>query len=184
MTSRSTQKKPAHDDAVADEATVRAFPMRMIDAWNEGDGAAFAAPFSDTADFIAFDGTHLKGKREIAAFHQRLFDTELKGTHLEGEVEFVRLLTPDVAVLHARGGTFLAGCDYANPSRESMQIFVAVRHGGEWRVEALLNARKLTLEQQVFADDFESLAVASQRAIKDRVRYLRDGLRDTTTDAT
>ena len=34
----------------------------MIDAWNAGNGAAFAAPFSDTADFIAFEGTHLKGR--------------------------------------------------------------------------------------------------------------------------
>jgi uncharacterized protein (TIGR02246 family) len=182
MTPRSAQKKPARD-AASDEATVRSFPLRMIDAWNAGDAAAFAAPFSDTADFIAFEGTHLNGRRAIVEFHRPLFATELKGTRLEGEVKFVRFLAPDVAVMHARAGTLPAGSDRAIPSRESMQLFVAVRRGGEWRVEAMLNARKLTLDQQSFADDFESLVPIEQRAIRDRVRFLRDGLVDATTQA-
>jgi hypothetical protein len=29
----------------------------MIDAWNTGNGAAFAAPFTDDADFVVFEGT-------------------------------------------------------------------------------------------------------------------------------
>ena len=60
----------------ADENAIRAIiHQRMIDAWNAGDAAAFAAPFTDEADFVAFEGTHLKGRREIALFHQRIFDT-------------------------------------------------------------------------------------------------------------
>ncbi len=181
MAPRSAHKKPVHD-TTPDEATIRAFPQRMIDAWNAGDGAAFAAPFSDTADFVAFEGTHLKGRHAITEFHRRLFDTDVKGTRLEGEVKFVRFLTPDVAVVHARCGVFLAGREHTTPSRDSMQIFVTVRRGGEWRVEALLNARRLTLDQQYFADELESLADAEQRAIKDRVRFMRDGLTDATTN--
>jgi uncharacterized protein (TIGR02246 family) len=42
----------------ADEDAIRAIHQRMIDAWNAGDAAAFAAPFTDDADFIAFEGTH------------------------------------------------------------------------------------------------------------------------------
>jgi uncharacterized protein (TIGR02246 family) len=162
----------AHD-ATTDEAAVRGFPLQMIDAWNAGDGAAFAAPFSDTADFIAFEGTHLKGRRAIAEFHQRLFDTELAGTRLEGNVKFVRFLKPDVAVMHARAGTYLAGRAKTTPSRESMQIFVALKQGSEWRVESLLNARKLTLEQQVFGDEFESLSTVDQGYVAEQVRQLR-----------
>jgi len=37
----------------ADEDTIRAIHRRMIDAWNAGDSAAFAAPFTDRADFVA-----------------------------------------------------------------------------------------------------------------------------------
>jgi len=43
----------------ADEDTIRAIHRRMIDAWNAGDSTAFAAPFTDRADFVAWDGTHL-----------------------------------------------------------------------------------------------------------------------------
>ena len=33
--------------AAADENAIRAIHQRMIDAWNAGDAAAFAAPFTD-----------------------------------------------------------------------------------------------------------------------------------------
>ena len=56
------------DGAYADEAAVRGFPLQMIDAWNAGDGTAFAAPFSDTADFIAFEGTHLERTARLPSF--------------------------------------------------------------------------------------------------------------------
>jgi hypothetical protein len=39
----------------ADEDTIRAIHRRMIDAWNAGDSAAFAAPFTDRADFVAWE---------------------------------------------------------------------------------------------------------------------------------
>ncbi len=45
----------------ADEEAIRAIHQRMIDAWNAGDAVAFAAPFTDEANFVAFEGTHLKG---------------------------------------------------------------------------------------------------------------------------
>lgn len=68
----------------ADESAIRAFHHQMIDAWNRGSGEDFAAPFSETADFIAFEGTHLKGRKAIAAFNQQAFDTVVKGTRLGG----------------------------------------------------------------------------------------------------
>jgi len=44
----------------------------MMDAWHTGSGEAYAAPFAEDGDLIGFDGTHFKGRREIAPFHQRL----------------------------------------------------------------------------------------------------------------
>ncbi len=51
----------AQTTTTADESAIRTFHRQMIDAWNRGSGEDFAAPFSETADFIAFEGTHLKG---------------------------------------------------------------------------------------------------------------------------
>ena len=95
MNSQSTTQ------TAADEDTIRAIHRRMIDAWNAGDSTAFAAPFTDRADFVAWDGTHLKGRREIAAFHRQIFDTVVKGSRLEGDVKFVHFLGPALAVMHS-----------------------------------------------------------------------------------
>ena len=65
----------------------------MIDAWNAGDAASFAAPFTDEANFVAFEGTHVKGRREIASFHRQIFDTVVRGARLQGEVKFVHFLS-------------------------------------------------------------------------------------------
>jgi hypothetical protein len=39
----------------------------------------------DGADFVAFEGTHLKGRQELASFHRPIFGTVVKGSRLEGE---------------------------------------------------------------------------------------------------
>jgi len=151
----------------------RALPQRMIAAWNSGDGAAFAAGFSEQADFVAFEGTHLKGRTEIAAFHQQVFDGVAKGSRLSGGPKFVRFLRPDVAVLHSEVKVTLPGADGPTLSRDSMQLFVGAQAAGEWRAEALLNARRLTMEQQLFADDFESLPAQGQQQVRDLVESLK-----------
>jgi len=59
----------------ADEGAIRAVHQRMIEAWNAGDAAAFAAPFTDEANFIAFEETHLRvagrSPRSISGYSTR-----------------------------------------------------------------------------------------------------------------
>jgi uncharacterized protein (TIGR02246 family) len=104
----------------ADERAVRQIVVQLIEAWNSGRGDLFAAPFTKTADFVAFEGTHLHGRQEVEAFHQQLFDTSLRGTRLNGDAKFVHFLTPALAVMHGIASMTLAG--HATPivSRESM----------------------------------------------------------------
>jgi uncharacterized protein (TIGR02246 family) len=132
-----------------DLAEIGEIPLQMVAAWNRGDADGFAAPFTDTADFIAFEGSHLEGRDEIAAFHRQIFATVVKGTRLEGGVRFVRLLTPDLAVMHswARYAN-LPGEDESSGGRLSMQLYVVVRTDAGWRAEAVQNARQLTPQQQ------------------------------------
>jgi uncharacterized protein (TIGR02246 family) len=156
-----------------DETTVRDLHEQMTIAWNRGSGADFAQPFSEQADFIAFEGTHLKGRAAIQEFHQKLFDTELRGTRLEGGVSFVRFLGPALAVMHSWVTTTLAGQTNASSSRDSMQLFVAVKRGEQWQFEAMLNARRISLEQQLFQDQFETLSAGDQREVTRKVAAMR-----------
>ena len=167
MTSQTTTQTAADADAI------RAIHQRMIDAWNAGDAVAFAAPFTDEADFVAFEGTHLKGRREIASFHRQIFDTVVKGTRLQGEVKFVRFLTAVLAVMHSVVRVTLRGQTEASPSRDSMQLTVVVKRNGEWRSEGLMNARRLTMERQLFLDDIDSLPAEAQRQVTELVASLK-----------
>jgi uncharacterized protein (TIGR02246 family) len=157
----------------ADEDAVRAIHQRMIDAWKAGDAEAFAVSFTDEANFVAFEGTYLKGRGEIAAFHQQIFDTVVKGTRLQGEVKFVRLLSAAVAVMHSAGGVTLQGQTEASPSRDSMQLTEVAKRDGEWRSEGLMNARRLAMERQFFLDDIDALPAETQRQMTDLVIALK-----------
>jgi uncharacterized protein (TIGR02246 family) len=125
----------------SDEAAVRALYQQLMDAWNTGSGEAYAAPFAEDGDLIGFDGTHFKGRQAIAPFHQRLFETHLKGTRLVGQVLSVRFLSPDVALMHAVGGTVRRGQAAPAPERDSIQTLVATKGGDAWHLAAFQNTR-------------------------------------------
>jgi uncharacterized protein (TIGR02246 family) len=117
--------------------------QRLLATWGRGDGFGYGALFAEDADYVAFDGTRTVGRAAIAESHQRLFDTWLKGTRLTGRIESVRFLDPDVALVHATGGTIFPGEQAPRPSRDSIQTLVAVRQDGEWRFTTFHNGRIL-----------------------------------------
>ena len=124
-----------------DEAAIEALLWQLIDGWNRGSGEGFAAPFAEDADFVGFDGTYFKGREEIASFHQMLFERILVGTRLVGKVRGVRFLTPEVALMHAVGGTAMQGQPDIDPERNSVQTLVATKRDGTWRLAAFQNSR-------------------------------------------
>lgn len=135
------QTQTMQSSASSDQAALRNLYHQLMEGWNRGSGDLFAAPFSEAADFVAFDGSRFKGRQEIARFHQPLFDTHLKGTRLVGAVTHVRFLSPDIALIHALGGTVMRGKSAPTADRDSIQTLVATRSGGEWRLEAFQNTR-------------------------------------------
>lgn len=132
--------QPLNSNA-ADDVAVRALYQQLMDGWNKGDGEAFATPFAEDGDLVAFDGTRFEGRREIVSFHQPLFDKWLRGTRLVGQVKSVRFLTPDAAVMHVIGGTIMRGESKPSPVRDSIQTLVARRKDGEWKLAAFQNTR-------------------------------------------
>jgi hypothetical protein len=116
-----------------DVAALSETPLGMARAWNRGDANHLAAPFSTTADFIAFEGTDLRGRHELVAFHRHIFATVVKGSRLDGSVRFVRdhrcCGHPLCGERHA-GRPEAVAPDHPSAGRESMQLFVVVRTAG------------------------------------------------------
>ena len=124
-----------------DEVAVRALYAQLMEGWNKSSSEAFSAPFTEDGHLVAFDGMHFKGRDEIVAFHQPLFDVWLRGTRLVGQVESIRFLDSHVALMHARGGTIMRGKSRPSLERDSIQTLVAVKREGEWRFLAFQNTR-------------------------------------------
>jgi len=133
----------------ADAGALRALYIAMMDGWNCGSAEAFAAPFDDDLEFIAFDGTRFRGREELVRSHAPLFRTHLRGTRLVGDVTGIRFIGPDIAVVHARGGTIMRGRSAPSPERDSIQTLVAVRRAGVWRLVAFQNTRIRPIGQNV-----------------------------------
>lgn len=149
----------------------------MADAWNRGSGEGFAARFAEDADFVAFEGTQLRGRRQIASFHQHIFDTVAKGSRIEAEVKLIRFVAAEMAAMHSIVRVTLRGETEPFPGRDSMQMFVVAKRTGRWIIEAALNARKVTLERQGVLDELDALPREAQRRVGDVVLSLRRALR-------
>jgi uncharacterized protein (TIGR02246 family) len=132
---------PTDQERATDERAIRALHGRMLEAWGAGDGEAFAAPFSDDALFIGFDGSVMRGREQIAATHQDVFDRWMKGSRLVEERTEVRFVDPDVAIVHALGGTVMRGKSEPTPQRDSIQTLVAVRDARGWSFVSFQNTR-------------------------------------------
>jgi uncharacterized protein (TIGR02246 family) len=125
----------------ADERAIRELFEKLREDWAKGDGEAYGSRFTEEADYVAFDGSHTRGRADISSSHQQLFDEFLKGSRLTGRIEGTKFLGPDVALVHATGGTVVRGKTAPSPERHSVQTLVAVREGDEWRFATFHNTR-------------------------------------------
>lgn len=136
----TTPTSTAHDNAHTDAALTDLF-ARMCAAWTAGDAEAYGACFTEDSDYVSYDGTHARGRRVMVDNHDRLFRGVLSGSALVGEVESIRYLRPDVAVLHATGSVLMPWRSSLPTRRLSRQTIVAVDTEDGWKVAALHNGR-------------------------------------------
>ena len=134
---------PTHILDLVDELTA---------GWLAGDGKRFAAPFGERAHFVAFDGTVLTGPSEIAAFHQKAFDTHLRGTALDVTVEEVRPVAERVWLVFASGGISKIGGSTAERTGESVQTYLCREEEGKIYIEAFQNTRVRPVTDQQSAE--------------------------------
>lgn len=124
-----------------DEKALYVLFQQMIDGWNQGDGQAYAAPFTEDADYVIVDGKHVKGRETIAFGHQYIFNTVFKGSSMKGQVEDIRFLSADIALLHAEGMLQLPDQPGGASEQASTMTIVAIRQKDGWGFTALHNTR-------------------------------------------
>ena len=125
------------DDTSA-QAQVAGLVQGMEDAWNAGDGDAFAAPFADDADFVNVYGMHAHGREEIAHGHAFILRGPYAGSRNRYTVESVRMVRRDVAVAHVHAVLSVPAGPMAG-EHEARYTLVATMNDGRWRIAAFHN---------------------------------------------
>ncbi len=119
-------------------------------SWNRHDMAAFAAQFSEDADFVNVVGMHLRGRAAIEAQHVAIHQTVFRGSQLRTLDQSVRLLTPQVALAHVSWE--MTGHDMSHVKnwtlpevRKGVLTAVLVSESDTWRIAALHNTDTVPL---------------------------------------
>jgi uncharacterized protein (TIGR02246 family) len=124
-----------------DDNQIRRLFDDMLAAWTRGDAQGYGACFTEDSDYVSFDGTHAVGRQPMVDSHDKLFRGVLAGSALVGEIESIRYVSDDVAVVHANGSVLMPWRRSLPRRRLSRQTLVARRGGDGWRFAALHNGR-------------------------------------------
>lgn len=121
-----------------DEAGINGVLARMREAWERGDGAAYAALFDDDAHYVSATGVRSVGRNAIATSHQQIFDSFFAGTRLSGSAPVeLQPLAPGVVVVHASGAVLFPGERDVPPN--GLVTMVMTGGAAGWRVASFAN---------------------------------------------
>ncbi len=107
-------------------------------AWNAADGAGFARPFAEDADFVNIRGEHLRTREVIAKGHQAIFNTIYAGSVIRYQVIGVRAIAPAVLLAHVKG-TLEAPAGPLAGEHNSLFTVVLVQRENAWSIAAFHN---------------------------------------------
>jgi uncharacterized protein (TIGR02246 family) len=83
----------------SDEASLHEILRMQTEAWNHGDGVAWAKEFTDDCDFVNLRGGTLHGRTDLGAQITAILQGRFKASHLSLSVRRFSLLTADAALI-------------------------------------------------------------------------------------
>ena len=110
----------------------------LENAWNAGDGSAFAQPFAEDADFVNIRGEHFRTREAIAKGHQGIFNTIYKDSVVRYQVAGVRAIAPGILLAHVKA-TLKAPTGPLAGEHRSLFTVVLAQGQDAWRIAAFHN---------------------------------------------
>jgi uncharacterized protein (TIGR02246 family) len=122
------------------EEAVRDVMVRLREAWERGDGQAYAALFSEDAQYVTAPGKRLHGRKSIAQSHQEIFNRFFKDTKLgRSYPNTLRPITSDVVLVESAGSVLFPGETESEISLNGLTTFVLARQANAWRIVSFQN---------------------------------------------
>lgn len=107
-------------------------------AWADNDADAFVAPYAEIATAV-LPGSYLCGREALRATMTAIFAGELNGSKGVHEVQSIRFVGADVAIVISKGAVLLAGQTEPDASNRVLETWVLDRQDGTRRVQAFHN---------------------------------------------
>ncbi|WP_394827361.1 SgcJ/EcaC family oxidoreductase [Pendulispora albinea] len=120
------------------EDAVRAAIASVYKGWADNDADAFVAAYGPDAT-ATLPGSHLPSRNAIRATMAALFAGQLKGSRAQYEVQAIRFLGDDAAIVTSKGGVVLAGQTEPPAKEWARETWVLAKVNGRWQVEAFHN---------------------------------------------
>ena len=121
-----------------DREAVSAIVKELEAAWNAADGARFAVPFTEDADFVNIRGEHFRTREVIARGHQAIFDTLYKGSTVRNELAALRPIAPGVLLAHVKAVLNVPTGPLTGKLNSQISM-VLVQQQGNWLIAAFHN---------------------------------------------
>ncbi|HET9258181.1 MAG TPA: SgcJ/EcaC family oxidoreductase [Pseudonocardiaceae bacterium] len=122
-----------------DEVAVRNALDSVLAAWANNDGDAFAERFGEDATIVTVEGLYCKGREPIRSLLTMLYAGPFKDSKVFQEVEDIRFIGDNVAVVICWNAILLDGLTELPPEEKRRATYVLSRHDREWLVEAFQN---------------------------------------------
>ncbi|MDN5861624.1 MAG: SgcJ/EcaC family oxidoreductase [Pseudonocardia sp.] len=126
---------------MTDTEQLTALFERLLATWTAGDAEAYGTCFTADCDYVSYDGTRAHGRDPMVESHDALFRGVLTGSALVGEIESIRFLGADVALVHGFASVLVAWRATLPRRRLTRTTIVAVRTDDAWRVRSINNSR-------------------------------------------
>lgn len=117
---------------------------KLMDGFANQDAPSFASVFALDADCIIRDGQHLYGRDHIRETHQRIFASIYsEGTKSSYQVESIRFIQPEVAMVRIRGHMAFSKNGQAAEVNGRISL-VCNKVNNEWLVVLFQNTSEMT----------------------------------------
>ncbi|CAG6391578.1 SgcJ/EcaC family oxidoreductase [Streptomyces cocklensis] len=126
---------PVAEAAAPYDSAVREVFREVSRAWAAGDASAFTAWYALKAS-VVLPGSRLEGEEDIRTTMAGAFAGPLHGTRRVHDIERIRLLCSDVALVHTSSATLREGQREPAPEQREKVTWVLARHHGRWLIEA------------------------------------------------
>ncbi len=115
-----------------DEQAIRALYRTMIDSWELG-SAAYAECFAPDTTYIVGNGMIEQGWQEIVDGHDIIFSAWARNSRLEGRIERLQFLLPEIALIVASGHIVFKDHRSSDANKRTIYSLLAHKVSGKWQ---------------------------------------------------